>query len=128
MHFGEHLMIDGYRGNKDKLDDEHLVKRCLKELPMKLGMRVLLGPKVVHAPSNGKKDSGGWTGFVIIAESHISIHTFPLRGFVSIDVYTCKNGMDTDFILKYFKEKFGLKDIEKHFIKRGTRYPGKNLY
>jgi len=51
-----------------------------------------------------------------------------LRGFVSIDVYTCKNGMDTDFVLKYFKEKFELKDIEQNFIKRGTRYPEKNIY
>ena len=58
----------------------------------------------------------------------MSIHTFPARGFVSIDVYTCKNGMDTEFVSKYFKEKFDLKDIETNFIKRGTRYPDINLY
>ena len=128
MHFGEHLTIDGYGGDKDKLNDEILVLQCLQELPGKLGMGILLAPQVVHADGNDKKDPGGWTGFVIIAESHISIHTFPLRGFVSVDVYSCKNGMDTNFILNYFKEKFDLKDIEKNFIKRGTRYPEKNLY
>lgn len=128
MHFGEHLTIDGYGGEKDKLNDESLVKQCLQELPGKLGMGILMGPQVVRAPSNDKKDPGGWTGFVIIAESHISIHTFPLRGFVSVDVYTCKNDMDTDFVSKYFKEKFGLKDIEQNFIKRGTRYPKENIY
>ncbi|MDO8569381.1 MAG: adenosylmethionine decarboxylase [bacterium] len=128
MHFGEHLTIDGYGGQKNKLDDEHLVMQCLRELPKKLGMRILEKPHVYFAPGNDSKDPGGWTGFVIIAESHISIHTFPLRGFISIDVYTCKNGMDTDFILKYFKRQFGLKEIEKNFIKRGTRYPVKNIY
>ena len=128
MHFGEHLTIDGYGGNKDKLNNESLVKQCLQELPGKLGMKILMGPQIVHAPSNDKKDPGGWTGFVVIAESHMSIHTFPDRGFVSIDIYSCKNGMDTDLVLKYFKEKFDLKDIEKNFIKRGTRYPKKNIY
>lgn len=128
MHFGEHLTIDGYGGDKGLLDNKDLVLEILNNLPKELGMRILMGSQVVHAPSNDKKDPGGWTGFVVIAESHMSIHTFPLRGFVSIDVYTCKNGMDTDFILKYFKEKFDLKDIETNFIKRGTRYPEKNLY
>ena len=128
MYFGEHLMIDGYGGSKDKLNDKELVVKCLAELPLKLGMRTLSMPEVFLAEDNNIKDPGGWTGFVIIAESHISIHTFPDRGFVSIDVYSCKNGMDTNFILNYFKEKFDLKDIEKNFIKRGTRYPEKNLY
>ena len=128
MHFGEHLTIDGYGGDKDKLNDKGLVMQCLQELPEKLGMGILMGPQIVLAPGNNKKDPGGWTGFVIIAESHISIHTFPLRGFVSIDVYTCKNGLDIDFISNYFSQAFGLKDVEKNFIKRGTSYPEKNLY
>ena len=122
------MTIDGYGGDKDKLNDEILVLQCLQELPGKLGMGILLAPQVVHADGNDKKDPGGWTGFVVIAESHMSIHTFPARGFVSIDVYTCKNGMDTEFVSKYFKEKFDLKDIETNFIKRGTRYPDINLY
>ena len=128
MHFGEHLTIDGYGGNKKLLDNKNLLLKILNNLPSLLGMKILLEPQVVYASGNNKKDPGGWTGFVIIAESHISIHTFPLRGFVSIDVYTCKNGMNTDFILKYFKKQFDLKDIETNFIKRGTRYPEKNLY
>ena len=121
-------MIDGYGGSKDKLNDKELVIKCLVELPQKLGMRPLSAPEVYLAEDNNIKDPGGWSGYVIIMESHISIHTFPDRGFVSIDVYSCKNGMDTDFISKYFEEKFDLKDIEKNFIKRGTRYPEKNLH
>ncbi|MEX2007785.1 MAG: adenosylmethionine decarboxylase [Candidatus Levyibacteriota bacterium] len=128
MHFGEHLTIDGYGGDKNLLDNKDVVLGILGNLPKELGMRILREPEVVYAPDNDLKDPGGWTGFVVIAESHMSIHTFPLRGFVSIDVYTCKNGMDTDFILKYLKEKFDLKDIESNFIKRGTRYPGENIY
>lgn len=32
-HFGEHLMIDGYGGSPEKLNDEELVRQCLDELP-----------------------------------------------------------------------------------------------
>ena len=122
MHFGEHLMIDGYGGKYKKLNDKKLVLSCLQKLPERLGMRKLAKPEIYFAPDNGKNDPGGWSGFVVIAESHISIHTFPAKGFVSIDVYTCKNDLDKTFIVNYFKKLFGLTEIEKNFILRGTRY------
>ena len=128
MHFGEHLTIDGYGGNFQKLNDKELVFKCLNELPKKIGMKKLSEPSIYHALPNGKKDPGGWTGVVAIQESHISIHTFPKRGFVSPDVYSCKNGLDTEFIIDYFKDAFNLQDIEQNFIKRGTRYPKENIY
>ena len=127
MYFGEHLTIDGYGGEKNKLSNESLVMQCLQELPGKLDMRILGKPHVYFAPGNDNKDPGGWSGFVVIMESHISIHTFPDRGFVSIDVYSCKNDMDIDFISDYFSQVFRLKDMEKNFIKRGTRYPQNNI-
>ena len=74
------------------------------------------------------KDPGGWTGVVVIMESHISIHTFPKRGFMSADVYTCRNGLDKELITDYFKKVFGLKEVEINFIKRGTKYPSQDIY
>ena len=126
--FGEHLMIDGYQGDKEKLNEKALVLRCLDELPGLLGVKKLAEPEVYFAPDNQKKDPGGWSGFVIIAESHISVHTFPARGFVSIDVYTCKNGLDVKFITDYFTKIFSLKETEINFVKRGTKYPVNNIY
>src|SRR4030042_3272820 len=121
--FGEHLTIDGYGGNFKKLDDKKLVLKCLEDLPKKIGMNILGKPQLYLAPDNNIKDSGGWSGFVVVAESHISIHTFPHRQFVSIDVYTCREGMDRKFITEYFRKKFRLQAIETHFIRRGTKYP-----
>lgn len=127
-HFGEHLTLDGYGGDFSRLNDKELVLLSLKELPMKLGMHILAEPVVFFAPGNDIKDPGGWSGFVVIEESHISIHTFPARGFVSIDVYTCKNGLETDQVVAYFTEKFELKDTEVNFIQRGKKYPAENIY
>ena len=127
MHFGEYLMIDGYGGSYEKLNDQSFVLSCLQELPEKLGMKKLADPEVYFAEGNDKKDPGGWSGFVVIMESHISVHTFPARGFVSIDVYTCQNNIDRDRIVGYFSDKFDLSDTEVNFVIRGTKYPAENV-
>lgn len=127
MHFGEHLTIDGYEGDPDRLDSEEAVLSCMTELCGILKMHMLSKPVIVKAPDNHIKDPGGWSGFIIIAESHISIHTFPKRRFVSADVYTCQNGLDATFVADYFKKKFKLGEVETHFIKRGLKYPDHNL-
>lgn len=125
--FGEHFMIDGYGGDSERLNDKDLVMISMIELPHQLGMKRLSDPYVFRAEDNAIKDPGGWSGVVVIAESHISVHTFPKRKFVSIDVYTCKNGIDREFIKKYFTEVFKLEKIEEHFVKRGLKYPVKNV-
>lgn len=127
IQFGEHVTIDGYGGDYDLLNNEKIIFHVLSDLPKKLGMTKLTVPMVVQARAHGKKDPGGWSGFVIIAESHIAVHTFPKRRFVSADVYTCQNGMDKKAIFEYFTKTFKLTDIETNFLKRGTRYPAKNL-
>ncbi len=116
-------MIDGYGGSFEKLNDRDRVLKCLNDLCEELNMKKLSNPEVHFAAGNGKKDCGGWSGYVVIYESHISIHTFPEKGFLSADVYSCKNGMKTDLILKFFKKAFDLKEIEQNFVKRGLKYP-----
>ena len=127
VHFGEHVTVDGYGGDPERLNDREAVYSTLIEMCDSLHMRPLMKPLIISAPDNHIKDPGGWSGFVMIAESHISIHTFPKRRFLSADVYTCQNGIDVEFVTNYFKKKFKLQDIEQHFIKRGTHYPTKNL-
>ncbi len=127
MHFGEHITIDGYGGDYDLLNDEAVVRKAFTDLCHLMNMHPLTTPEVVSAPDNNIKDPGGWSGFVIIAESHIAIHTFPKRRFVSADVYTCQNGLDTELVKRYFKDTFGLEDIETNFVIRGKNYPEHNL-
>ena len=127
MHFGEHITIDGYGGNPDLLNDKKLVRSSLDDLSSLLKMYQLGKPKVHRAPDNHMKDPGGWSGFVVIAESHISLHAFPRRRFLSADVYTCKNGLNVDFIANFFKKRFKLADMEINFVKRGKKYPNHNI-
>lgn len=127
-HFGEHLTYDGYEGDYDALDCRATVVQALNDLVAALGMTLLGGPDVYRATANDKKDPGGWTGMVVLQESHISIHTFPARGFVSADVYTCKHGLEVETIKQFFRDRFKVCDEEINFLKRGTRYPQHNIY
>jgi S-adenosylmethionine decarboxylase len=126
--FGVHVTLDGYGGSPQLLADDEHVRACLSELPEQLGMHKIMEPAVMELGQLSPKDPGGVSGFVMIAESHISIHTFPLRGFVSADVYTCQNSLDVERISAYFADAFGLQDLEINVVKRGTRYPQHNIY
>ncbi|MEM7021682.1 MAG: S-adenosylmethionine decarboxylase [Pseudomonadota bacterium] len=126
--FGVHLTLDGYGGSQEQLSDLEHVRRFLSQLPEQLGMHKLMEPAVQELGALSPKDPGGVSGFVMIAESHISAHTFPLRGFISADVYTCQNCLETRQICRYFIDAFGLQDLEVNLVRRGTRYPDQNIY
>lgn len=123
--FGLHLMLDVYNCDKEVLNDKSLVYDILDNLPNKIGMKKLMKPHVLFAEANNKRDPGGWSGFVIIQESHISIHTFIKRRFITADVYSCKK-FDTKKVINYFKKAFKTKDIEFYIETRGKRYPAEN--
>jgi S-adenosylmethionine decarboxylase len=127
MHFGEHLMIDGYGGSKNKLNNKEYILSLLTSIPKVLEMNVLAPPTVLFAAGNEKKDPGGWSGFVVIQESHISLHTFPERRFISADIYTCKNGLDTEKVLSLIVDGFECSDSETNFVLRGKKYPKQNI-
>lgn len=125
--FGEHLTLDGYGGDPARLGAELLIRAALIDLCDHIGMRPLAPPLVVCAPDNALSDPGGWSGVLLIAESHITIHTFPRRRFLTSDVYSCKNGMNLPAIEGLLTAHFGLQEAETHFLRRGLRYPAWNL-
>lgn len=125
--FGIHLTIDGYGGDVDLLNDMAVVHNVLNDLPERIRMHKIMPPYVVFAPPISEKDSGGYSGFVMIAESHISVHTFARKKYVSIDVYTCKNKLPVKFVVDYFKQAFKLEEVEVHTIRRGKKFPTHDL-
>ncbi len=60
------------------------------------------------------------SGFVVIAQSHISVHAWPEYGEVDIDICSCKEFSQEDAI-NFAKEMFQTDDVEVHFVVRGNR-------
>jgi S-adenosylmethionine decarboxylase len=127
MQFGTHLMLDGYDADPALLADEGALRALLARLPGEMGMHPLHAPLVLSVGPQNRKDPGGLSGFVMIAESHLSFHTFPARGFVSIDIYTCQNDLDVAAVSARLTAAFGIRDADVHVQKRGLRYPAEDL-
>jgi S-adenosylmethionine decarboxylase len=115
-----HLIIDGYGGDVSKMWDQELVRNFLIGYPSSLGMTRITEPQVLEY--NGPNaDDAGVSGFVIIAESHISIHTFPRRNYVNIDIFSCKS-FDNYLALHDVKHLFSLSEVKTWLLDRGLEW------
>ncbi|MBU1894508.1 MAG: adenosylmethionine decarboxylase [Candidatus Omnitrophota bacterium] len=118
--FGPHLMLDLNECNGDKLRDYSLIFSILHDLPEKIGMTRITQPYVFPYSGLVPEDKG-ITGAVIIAESHISIHTFQEKDYCFVDVFSCKD-FDVEFAAEYLIEAFESKKYERHVINRGKDF------
>lgn len=118
--FGPHLMLDLRQCNEDKLKDYNLIFEILHDLPEKIGMTKITQPYVFPYSGIVPLDKG-ITGTVIIAESHISIHTFQERDYCFVDVFSCKD-FDVDFAADYIINAFESRDYDKHVVHRGRDF------
>lgn len=115
---GSHLTLDCTGCEMNNLTDEKRISEFLNQLVEFLGMRKLIEPVSVKCTkSDNGWDQGGISAFVIIAESHISIHTFPQAALLSADVYSCKP-FDTETAIAKFKAYFGATHITTNLISR----------
>ena len=115
-----HLIVDGFGGDPDKLSDMDLVRRFLDDYPAAIQMTKVAPPQV-HNYNSPVPEDWGISGFVIIAESHISVHTFPTRGYINIDIFSCKE-FDPAPSLEEVKATFSLPQVKVWTLERGLEY------
>ena len=63
----------------------------------------------------------GSTAILLLAESHISIHTWPEYNYIAIDVFTCGHDMKPEAAIKFLKEKLQPQQVTIKRIQRGRR-------
>jgi len=61
----------------------------------------------------------GVSGVVIIAESHLSIHTWPEYGYAAADIFTCGDAVQPEKAAEILIEKLGAKNHSRMEIQRG---------
>ena len=116
-----HLTIDGFGANPEKLASEELVRGLLDLLPERIGMTKIAAPHVQRYVGQ-KPEDWGVSGFVLIAESHIAVHTFPDHRHVWVDVFSCK-GFDVQRALDEVTAAFELEEARTQVLERGLEYP-----
>lgn len=119
--FGPHLTLDLNDCNPEKLSDFDLVFDVLNDLPDLIGMTKITQPYVFKYAGLVPEDKG-ITGFIVIAESHISIHTFQEKNYVFIDLFSCKP-FDYAYAQDYLIKLFESKTPTIHVVERGLDFP-----
>ncbi len=120
--YGPHLTIDGYNCDKKKLVDFELIHKFLTDLPAQIGMTKLIPPYVIKYNWGKIPNEWGITGIVIIAESHISVHTYPEQGIIFLDVFSCKE-FDVNKTIQIIGNTFNIKEKQVSIVKRGLKFP-----
>ena len=114
-----HLMLELYNCDRELLSNEPLLRRVLDEYPTRVEMEKVSPVHLYDIETSNPLDAG-MSGFVVIAQSHISMHAWPEYGEVDIDICSCKEFSQEDAIA-FAKEMFQSDDVEAHFVIRGNR-------
>ncbi|GIO39856.1 S-adenosylmethionine decarboxylase proenzyme 2 [Paenibacillus antibioticophila] len=92
--FGRHVAVDAWGVDFEVLNNEHLLQAFLVEAADVCGATVL-------SIQSRKFEPQGATVLVMLSESHLSIHTYPDKGFAAIDCYTCGEDVDPQQAAEY---------------------------
>jgi S-adenosylmethionine decarboxylase len=92
--FGRHVAIDTWGVDFEKLNSAEFLQNHMVEAAEACGATVLSVQAKQFEPQ-------GATVLVLLSESHISIHTYPERGFAALDCYTCGETVDPELAIQY---------------------------
>ena len=112
-HQSKHLLLELYRCDREKLNDECFL-RCILNRAAKLA-----NATVLNLISN-KFEPQGVTAIALLSESHISIHTWPESNYSAIDIFTCGQNMMPELASQYLIEAL---KAEEHFLRVIERNP-----
>jgi len=110
-HQSKHLLLELYRCDFEKLNDE-LFLRCALNRAAKLA-----NATVLNLISN-KFEPQGVTAIALLAESHISIHTWPESNYSAVDIFTCGKNMSPELASQYLIEALKAEEHSLRVIKR----------
>ena len=114
---GKHLIIDAYGIEEKKLKDFRAIKKLLRDLPRKIQMRPL-SKEIVKKVISDFYPTRGVSGFVMLYESHISLHTWPEKVCLAMDLHSCKD-FDHRAVIKFLKKYWGCKKMKTRVVMRG---------
>jgi len=111
-YLGRHFLAEFYNCSSETLNDEKKVADIMTKA-------VEASKATIIKPFFHKFSPHGISGIIVIAESHLAIHTWPEYSFAAVDLFSCG---DFDFTesLKFIRDNLNAKDYSILSIKRGT--------
>ena len=109
--FGTHLLVEYFGCERAVLDDSRYVEDAMRAAAEAAGATVVTTAFHRFAPQ-------GVSGVVVIAESHLSIHTWPEHGYAAVDFYTC-GPCEPDRACQSLRAALGARRTEIMRVQRG---------
>lgn len=110
---GEHWLVELVGCDREKLKDADTVEAALLDAARKAGANVISHDAYQFEPF-------GASAMIFIAESHISIHTWPEHGMAAADVFTCGEEMEPEKGVRELEERLGAEEVIYKKINRGV--------
>lgn len=110
---GTHTLMDLHGVSPERLTDAELFSGLLLQAARAAGATPLSGPVIHRFPG------GGLTAFLPLSESHIAAHTYPERGYLAADVFTC-GACSSEAAVAVFRETLRPAREEIRSIVRGA--------
>lgn len=109
---GLHILADLYGVNPDLIDKVEDIRHLLESAVKVAGLTKISSHYYQFQPH-------GATGVVLLAESHISIHTWPEHGLATVDVYTCGDPLKAYRSMEYIVSVLEPTRVDKQVFERG---------
>ncbi|MCB0214172.1 MAG: adenosylmethionine decarboxylase [Anaerolineae bacterium] len=108
---GKHAIIDLSGCDPDIIRDRESILGCLKQAAQIAKVTVVGHLEHYFSPE-------GYSAVLVLEESHLSIHTWPEYGYISLDLYSCNLETDFDAVEKFLAQQFKAKNVESQLLKR----------
>lgn len=110
---GRHVLLEAYGCDVSVLNDTRIIREILTEA-------ALLADAHIVGTAFHQFNPHGVSGVIIIAESHLSIHTWPEYGYAAIDIFTCGEDLKCDVACKHIISELKASRSTMVELKRGV--------
>ena len=112
IHLGQHVLAEFFECDPNTLNSLDKVEKYMVDAALECGATIV--QKCFHM-----FNPYGVSGVVIIAESHLAIHTWPELSYAAVDLFTCGQKCDPKVAYEFLKKKFNSKKAFYTQLKRG---------
>ncbi|MCB9555461.1 MAG: adenosylmethionine decarboxylase [Deltaproteobacteria bacterium] len=114
VHVGYHLLLELAGCEASTLNDAEGMAAHISEAIERAGLTELKRVSHRFVPQ-------GLTLVVLLAESHVAVHTWPERGVAAVDLFTCAEREPAERALRHFAQALGARQVELRCIERSAR-------
>jgi S-adenosylmethionine decarboxylase len=109
---GKQILVEFYDCDQSKINDVSYIENSLIQATKASNATII-------SHNFHKFSPYGVSGVVVIAESHVAIHTWPEYNYAAVDIFTCGDTIDPWMIQEQLKEYFESKNVSSMEMKRG---------